>query len=77
MNPGRVKAVGKALVPNCGGLVLGCIEADFTCTVHTVNIYLSFAGFLEIYKIYALLHRSELKFLANFDNLFDKIDKFC
>ena len=28
-NPKKVKVSGKALVPDFGGLVFGCIEADF------------------------------------------------
>ena len=44
---------GKTLVTNFGGLVLGRAEADF-------QVMLILQYFFEIYKTYALLHRSKL-----------------
>ena len=45
--------VGNVL-PNFGGHVLGCIEADFCKT------NMRFAAFFKLYNICALLHRSSL-----------------
>ena len=59
----------KALVAAFGGLVLGFIEAAF-CKKNL------FATVFEIPKISARLHRSEVKNLATFDNLFGKTLKF-
>ena len=46
--------VGNVL-PNFGGHVLGCIEADFCKT------NMRFAAFFKLYNICALLHRSKVK----------------
>ena len=46
--------VGNVL-PNFGGHVLGCIEADFCKT------NMRFAAFFKLYNICALLHRSRVK----------------
>ena len=43
-------------------LVLGCIDADFL--LHVVNI--RWKALDEIYKIYMLLHRSDLNMSAKF-----------
>ena len=45
-NPKKVKVSGKALVPDFGGLVLGCIEADF-CKLTSSNTSIYFAAFFR------------------------------
>ena len=50
---GRGSEAGRQ--PNFGGLVLGCIDADF------LQVNTHFAPFVEIYKISIPLHRSDLE----------------
>ena len=44
----------------CHGLVLGCIDADF------LQVNMRWKALDEIYKIYMLLHRSDLNISENF-----------
>ena len=46
--------------PNFEGLVLGCIDADFKI----LQVNTRWEALDEIYKIYMLLHRSDLKISA-------------
>ena len=57
-NPDKVKVKGRDCVPNFGGLVLSCIEADFCTCTHLAGSFEIYkiskipAGFFEIYVIF-------------------------
>ena len=68
-NPDIVIAMTEALTTNLGGL-FSAVSNPFQENTH-------FATLFDVYKIYALLHRSKLKSFANVDNLFDKVMTTC
>ena len=55
----KIKSLEAAKIMKIKWLVLGCIEADFCKKIR-------WKALDEIYKIYMLLHRSDLNISANF-----------
>ena len=69
--------------PNFEGLVLGCIDAKFCKKIFVGISYLfekkiRWKALDEIYKIYMLLHRSDLNISENFRQTFSQFSAiFC
>lgn len=72
-NPGNVIIRCKALVTSFGGLILGCIEADFLQVLSYDSKY-NFCG-IQDFRTFA---PSQLQLFTNVDDLFDKmLTKVC
>ena len=55
---------------NLKRLVLGCIDAIFFVRRQIFQVNIRWKALDEIYKIYMLLHRSDLKFKQKFVHVF-------